>query len=174
MESVKWFDRKFHFDHKENIFPLILERLKGTPVRITHRINTIPTQWLTVRLDNRWSIEENLGHLTDLEPLWQQRLDDIVSGKEYLRPADLTNAKTDQANHNTKSAEDLLEDFSVIRNQTMAMIEDIGEEIIFRSSLHPRLKTPMRTMDLFLFVAEHDDHHLARMTAITNQLRKSG
>jgi hypothetical protein len=24
----------------------------------------------------------------------------------------------------------------------------------------------MRTMDLFLFVAEHDDHHLARITEL--------
>jgi len=46
------------------------------------------------------------------------------------------------------------------------MLENIPEELIFRFSLHPRLKTPMRTMDLFLFVADHDDHHLARITEL--------
>jgi len=50
------------------------------------------------------------------------------------------------------------------------MIEDIGEEIIIKSSLHPRLNMPMRTMDLFLFVAEHDDHHLARITELAKML----
>ena len=44
---------------------------------------------------------------------------------------------------------------------------------IFRTALHPRLETPMRMMDLFYFVAEHDDHHLARITAIGNQLANS-
>lgn len=29
------------------------------------------------------------------------------------------------------------------------------------TGLHPRLKTPMRMIDLANFVAEHDDHHLA-------------
>jgi hypothetical protein len=28
----------------------------------------------------------------------------------------------------------------------------------------------MRTMDLFLFVAEHDDHHLARITEMVKHL----
>lgn len=171
MDPVKWFDRKFHFDEKENIFPMILERLKGTPLRLSHKIQSIPDEFLTIRLDNHWSIKENIGHLTDLEPLWQQRLDDIISGMEYMRPADLNNTKTDRANHSLKSAEELLGDFSVIRNQTLVKLELIGEEMIFKSSLHPRLDTPMRTMDLFLFVAEHDDHHLATMTSIANRLR---
>ena len=174
MSPLKWFDRKFQFDHEENIFPMILERLQGTPLRLAHKIRNLPAEWLTFRVDNHWSINENLGHLTDLEPLWQQRLGDILSGEEYLRPADLTNTKTHEANHNRKPAEHLLEEFSQIRSQTMDMIDHLGEEIIFKSSLHPRLKTPMRTMDLFLFVAEHDDHHLASMTAIVNHLRKSG
>jgi len=41
--------------------------------------------------------------------------------------------------------------------------------MVFKSALHPRLKTPMRTMDLFLFVAEHDDHHLAKISEIIKQ-----
>jgi len=31
------------------------------------------------------------------------------------------------------------------------------------SALHPRLGTPLRLIDHALFVAEHDDHHLARI-----------
>jgi hypothetical protein len=42
----------------------------------------------------------------------------------------------------------------------------LKEEDVFKFSLHPRLKTPMRTIDLFTFVAEHDDHHLAKITEI--------
>jgi len=35
-----------------------------------------------------------------------------------------------------------------------------------RSALHPRLKTPMRLLDLAFFVAEHDDHHLATISEL--------
>jgi uncharacterized damage-inducible protein DinB len=172
MEQVKWFDRKFDFDFKENIFPLIQSRLKETPEQLFRIVKPIPIQFLSVRVDDKWSIKENIGHLTDLEPLWQRRLEDIISGAEEMHPADLSNSKTDQANHNRRTADDLLNEFAAVRNQTLAMIENTGEEIIFKSSLHPRLKTPMRTMDLFLFVAEHDDHHLNRISSIEEQLRK--
>jgi hypothetical protein len=40
------------------------------------------------------------------------------------------------------------------------------------SALHPRLKTPMRIIDLFLFVAEHDDHHLARITELARLIKR--
>jgi uncharacterized damage-inducible protein DinB len=111
-------------------------------------------------------MKENIGHLTDLEPLWQGRLEDIINGEAELRPTDLANQKTDLANHNARSLEELLSSFRQIRAETVLMLEKLDEEIIFRSALHPRLKTPMRTMDLFLFVAEHDDHHLARITEL--------
>lgn len=59
-----------------------------------------------------------------------------------------------------------------MRAQTISAIEKLDDEIIFRSSLHPRLKTPMRTMDSFLFAAEHDDHHLARVAALMRILKE--
>ena len=118
------------------------------------------------RINGTWSIKENLGHLTDLEPLWQGRLDDITSGKLELRATDLLNTRTSQANHNGASVEELLYNFRQSRTTTMISLEKLSEEQVFMSALHPRLKTPMRTMDLFLFVAEHDDHHLARITEL--------
>ena len=166
MKQTKWFDRKFDFSKAENIFPSLLERLAGTPARLEEKLKTIPSAILEKKPDNTWSIKENIGHLTDLEPLWQGRLEDIKNGEKELRPTDLANRKTDEANHNNKSIELLLREFREIRNKTLLMLKDIDEEIIFKSALHPRLKTPMRTMDLFLFVAEHDDHHLARITEI--------
>jgi uncharacterized damage-inducible protein DinB len=166
MEQVKWFERKFDFSASQNIFPPILERLAGTPVRLEQKLNTFPTDILTIRIDNTWTINENVGHLTDLETLWQGRLEDILNNKTELRPTDLQNTRTTQANHDATSIEKLLSDFKEVREQTLIMLESLTEEQVFKSALHPRLKTPMRTMDLFLFVAEHDDHHLARITEL--------
>jgi uncharacterized damage-inducible protein DinB len=170
MARIKWFDRKFNFSYTENIFPMIWERLMGTPLRLTSKLKSIPPELLETRIDDSWSIKENLGHLTDLETLWQKRFDDIISGNEYMTPTDLANNKTDLANHNSKTADELISEFSAIRSKTLSLLENIPEKSIFKFSLHPRLKTPMRTMDLFLFVAEHNDHHLARITAIEKRL----
>lgn len=172
MKKVKWFERSFDFSKDQNIFPSIIERLKGTPARLEEKFKFIPTGILETKIDNTWSIKENVGHLIDLESLWQGRLDDIQSGLIEMRPTDLANGKTDEANHNAQPIEKLLSDFRKIRALTISMIENLDEETIFKSALHPRLKTPMRTMDLFLFVAEHDDHHLARITELVKLLNK--
>jgi len=173
MGGLKWFDRKFDFRFTDNIFPMIRERLVGTPVRLYSKINALPPDLLEIKIDSSWSIKENIGHLTDLEPLWQKRFNDIISGNEYMTSTDLANSKTELADHNSKTSDELIYEFSEIRSETLSMLENIPEEFIFKFSLPPRLKTPMRTMDLFLFVAEHDDHHLARMTAIEKLLRNA-
>ena len=108
MEQVKWFERNFNFNTEQNIFPSIIERLAGTPARLEEKFKTIPPAFLTLRVDNAWTIKENLGHLIDLEPLWQGRLEEILSGKTELRPADLQNRKTYLANHNDKPLDELL------------------------------------------------------------------
>jgi uncharacterized damage-inducible protein DinB len=172
MQQVKWFERKFDFETTQNIFPSILERLIGTPLRLEYKLKNIKPDILNERLDNLWSIKENIGHLIDLEPLWQGRFEDIKNSELELRPTDLMNTKTDLANHNNTDIVQLLNNFKTIREKTIATLENINEEIIFSAALHPRLKTPMRTMDLFLFVAEHDDHHLARISKIEKSIKQ--
>ena len=167
MGQVKWFDRSFDFATTQNIFPSILERLRGTPARLEEKFKTIPQALLSHQVDGTWSIKENLGHLSDLEPLWQQRLDDIITGRIELSPTDLQNTRTTIAGHNDVSVEQLLLQFRQVRAGTITLLEAIDEAAVFKSALHPRLKTPMRTMDLFLFVADHDDHHLARITELS-------
>jgi len=172
MQQVKWFERKFDFSSQQNIFPSIIERLAGTPARLEEKFTTVPSSIQTIRIDSTWTIKENVGHLTDLEPLWQGRLQDILNSVEELRPTDLQNTKTTEANHNAVPIEKLLQDFRSIRTQTVTMLEALSETEIFASALHPRLKTPMRTMDMFVFVADHDDHHLARITELVKLIHK--
>ena len=163
MVKVKWFDRNFDFSFTDNIFPSIIEGLTATPLKLEEKVNLLPNIILELVIDNAWSIKENIGHLIDLETLWQGRLEDIIHGEIELRPADLQNQQTHDANHNAKPLSELLEAFKQIRLKTISLIRVLDDETIFKSALHPRLKTPMRTMDLFFFVAEHDDHHLARI-----------
>lgn len=173
MQQTKWFSRKFDFTSQQNIFPSIIERLSGTPARLEEKFKSIPEKIQAIRIDNTWTIKENVGHLTDLEPLWQGRLEDTLNSKVELRPTDLQNMKTTEANHNDASVEKLLSDFRTIRNKTIHLIQNLTEEQIFMSALHPRLKTQMRVMDQFLFVAEHDDHHLARITALVKLINNA-
>ena len=170
MKQIKWFDRKFNFDHTQNILPSIIERLRATPLSLTAAIEGLDRKVLTAQFEDKWSILENIGHLLDLEVIWQGRLEDILAGESYLREADLSNAKTHEAQHNAKEADELIETFRKSREKTVHALEQLEEADVFKSSLHPRLHQPMRTQDLFLFVADHDVHHLAQITYLKRLL----
>ncbi|KAA3619598.1 MAG: DinB family protein [Calditrichaeota bacterium] len=166
MPKQKWFDRKFDFVLQPEIYPLLVERLRGTPARIEERIKGLPEDQLTATAENQWSIQENIGHLVDLESLWAGRVQDFKNRLPKLRPADLQNTATYQAKHNEKQIFDILHAFRQERGKLIAELDQFDEEDAALVALHPRLLQPMRLLDLLYFVAEHDDHHLACITEL--------
>lgn len=163
---MKWFDRKFTLDLPFWMFPNIVERLRGTPARVEELIRNLSNDTLTQRVQGAWSIQENVGHLLDLEPLWFGRTMEFTEGVEVLRPADLSNRKTHEAHHNEQSITAVLAAFRKERRRLVEMLDDVDDSFREASALHPRLNQPMRPIDLAFFIAEHDDHHLARITEL--------
>lgn len=161
-----WFDRRFELGLPPEAFPKILERVRRTPARLEARIALVPASRYTRRLDDAWSIQENVGHLLDLEPLWAGRLDDLLEGAPELRPADLQNRRTHAARHNENTMAQLLAGFRAAREAVVHRLEALRSAQLSRTALHPRLGQPMSITDLFFFVAEHDDHHLATISAL--------
>jgi uncharacterized damage-inducible protein DinB len=170
MQQIAWFNRTFYFHETQNVFPALIERLSGTPVRLEEKVSSIAPNHLEVKHGGSWSIKENIGHLIELEPLWQNRLHDVLTGKQEMQPADLGNTSTHEGNYNAKPIDGILATFRLVRFQTITKLKSLTEDDIFKSAYHPRLKQPMRVLDLFYFVAEHDDYHLARITEILNLL----
>lgn len=166
MQLYRWFDRKFDFDLPVWMYPNVVERVRGAPARVGARVRSLPREILIKRDGGRWSIQENVGHLLDLESLTIGRLDDFEAGRDELRPADLENRKTHEANHNANSIDTLLEEFHAARRQVVERLDSYDEAFVMRTALHPRLRQPMRVLDLAFFMAEHDDHHLARITRL--------
>lgn len=166
VERQLWFSRRFTFDIEPWAYPNIVERLRGTPARLEERLRGLTGAVLTARVDDKWSIQENAGHLLDLEPLWAQRLDDFERGAERLSVADLQNRRTTDANHNAASVTDVLAAFRRERERFVSRLEGYDDTLVVRTAMHPRLAQPMRLIDHVFFVAEHDDHHLATITAL--------
>ncbi len=169
---IKWFDRKFDFQNLSGTLPMILERLSGTPLRLRQKIKAIPPELWTVRWESQWSIQEQVGHLGDLESLWENRLGNFIKGQAYLDEADLSNQATYEANHNQRNMQTLLDDFGRSRKTICTTLETFGDKAEQWQSRHHRLDQPMRPIDLAYFVAEHDDHHLAYITYLYQQLDK--
>jgi uncharacterized damage-inducible protein DinB len=171
MHRRLWFDRTFEPGTPLEAFPEILERIRGTGLRLRERVSQASSELLTPRHEGRWSIQEHVGHLVDLEALWAGRMEDFDRGEATLRPADLENRATWEGGHNERELADLLLEFDSHRSALIERCEAMGEEELARTALHPRLRQPMSVVDLLFFVAEHDDHHLA---SISELLRRSG
>jgi uncharacterized damage-inducible protein DinB len=158
-----WFERKFDFSFPEELHPNLLVRLRGTPVRLEELLQGRSQRALVHKPEGKWSAQEQAGHLLDLEPLWLARVEDYINGAKQLSTADLSNLKTDEANHNAREPGEILTDFRKARLQLVDRVTKVDPALFSRAIPHPRLKQPMRLVDHLYFVAEHDDHHLARI-----------
>ena len=170
VKKQKWIDRKFTFNYEIGMYPNIVERLRGTPARIEDKITRLSTTQLTQKPENSWSIQENIGHLISAEPLWLGRLDDFLTGANVLRPADMENKATFEADYNSKPIDEVLFQFRQIRETLVHRLDQLNEDQVSHSSLHPRLNQPMRVIDMVFFIAEHDDHHLLTMTELMKKV----
>jgi len=162
VKRIDWLARTFSFDHLSiGMFPFVVERLRGAPPRAAERVRSLPRETITRRDGEDWSIQEHIGHLLDLEALGMGRLDDFEAGRAVLRPADMSNRKTYEANHNAKPIGEILEAFRAARDEFVRRLDACDEAFALRTAIHPRLEKEMRVIDLAYFVAEHDDYHLA-------------
>jgi uncharacterized damage-inducible protein DinB len=158
-----WFERKFDFTFPVEQHSTLGVRLRGTPARLEEMLTGVPRDALVRKPGGTWSAQEHAGHLLDLEPLWMARVDDFLTGGDTLTVADLTNRQTHEAQHNTRPLREILAEFRAARRRLVDRVGEFPTPLFARSMLHPRLKQPMRLVDHLCFVAEHDDHHLARI-----------
>mgnify|MGYP001241983066 CR=1 FL=1 len=164
-----WFERKFEFSFPAELCPNLLARLRGTPARLEEVLRGRSREILIKKPQEEWSAQEHAGHLLDLETLWLARVDDYVAGSSQLTVADLQNRKTDEANHNARPLEKILAEFRSAREKLLKSVNELEAPLLTRAIPHPRLKTPMRLVDHLYFVAEHDDHHLARIWELVSR-----
>jgi len=158
-----WFERKFDFTFPAEQYLNVCVRLWGTPARLEELLRKVTTDALVGNPQENWSAQEHAGHLLDLEPLWTARVDDFLSDRDTLTVADLGNRKTHKANHNARELAEILSGFRTARLHLVKRLGTLEPDLFARTRLHPRLEQPMRLVDHLYFVAEHDDHHLAKI-----------
>jgi uncharacterized damage-inducible protein DinB len=168
-----WFERKFEFSFPVELLPNLCARLRGTPARLEETLRGRSQQILISKAREKWSAQEHAGHLLDLEPLWLARVEDYVADAGQLTAADLRNLKTDQANHNACPLEQILSEFRAARKTLLKRVNELDATLFSRAISHPRLNIPMRLVDHLYFVAEHDDHHLARIWELLSAARQN-
>ena len=166
-DVLPWLEYRWNFDFPVGMFRAIVERLRGTPARLEELVRGVPLDLLTGRPGESWSAQEHAGHLGSVEPLWRRRLEEYASGAAVLTAADMANRATESSAYNERSLRSITDEFRAVRGGTVATLDCLDLEAAARTAHHPRLDRRLRLVDMCLFAAEHDDHHLA---AIRNLL----
>ena len=167
MNNLPWFERNLKFGYPKEMLPYFLERLEGSMVRIEAKVKGVDDKTLSVKLNDKWSIKQNIGHLAEVDAIANKRMDEMVNGISPLSPAVF-----EPQDYNPWPIEKVLDLFKTNRLKNLKKYQSLSESDLMKSSLHPRLKVQMTPVDLAWFDAEHDDHHFVTINKILKELNK--
>ncbi len=168
MQKLEWFERKFNFGFHKGMLPFLLERLEGTIARIERKVSGVPEEILSTKLDGKWSIKQNIGHLAEVDEIALKRIDEMKNGVSPMSPA----VFEPRVDYNAQKVSEVIAYFKKNRMANLRKYASLESKDLDASALHPRLKVPMNAVDLAYFDAEHDDHHLVRINEILSKLNK--
>ena len=161
-----WAQRNFNFVHPPWMLADFLERLRGVLPRLDALLAGVDDSRARIQLDGKWSIAQNVGHLSDVEELWQERLEDLKSGRKTYTPAVGARFQELAKRHQERPLAETLQELEVRRSRLVEALAQASPELQRASAFHERLQTPMRLVDCAQFYAEHDDHHLVRIRGL--------
>lgn len=164
-KSMPWFERKFQFGQTPEMLAFFLERLAFTAMRMEHKVRGVDDKVLTQQVDGKWSVKQHIGHLAEVDEIANKRIHEMTAGNPELSPAVFEPRK----DYNKMPVSEVIEYFRLNRDRNILLYKSLSEEDLKKSSQHPRLKVQMNPVDLALFDAEHDDHHLVKISEILGE-----
>src|SRR5262245_6511122 len=87
MKKMEWFERAFTFGQPVSMLPFFLESLEGTIASGKRKVMGISEEILSNKLDGKWSIKQNIGHLAEVDEIANRRIDEMVRGISPMSPA---------------------------------------------------------------------------------------
>jgi hypothetical protein len=84
----------------------------------------------------------------DLEALHVARLQEFPKGAQVPTAADLKNQKTHATNHNARNIKSILTGFRIERSRLVSSLEDLVEDMVSHTALHPRLQQSISLLNL--------------------------
>lgn len=147
-----------------------IERLRGVLPRLDALLVGVDDDRALRQLEGKWSIAQNIGHLSDIEELWQERLEDLRTGRKTYSPAVGARFQESARRHQARSVSKTLDELKSRRARLIEALAHASPELQSAAAFHERLQVSMRLVDCAQFCAEHDDHHLIRIRMLRSML----
>lgn len=163
---LPWSQRELAFGRPAEELPVLLERLWGTPNRLVGLLREVPPERMQLRVHGKWSVLEHIGHLLVMQERMRVRVEDWSLYRDRLTAIDLSDQGPYVEATRHRDLGDVIEEFRLARNAFVRGVEQLPAKALHHFALHPCMGRSLRPMDMCLFLAEHDDHHLATVRRI--------
>src|SRR5579862_4970235 len=131
---LPWFERNLKFGYTPEMLPFFLERLSGTIIRIEEKVKGVDDEILSKKIDNKWSIKENIGHLAEVDEVANRRIDEMITGVDVMSPAVF-----EPKDYNPWPIEKVVSLFKKNRTSNVSKYNSLSDDELKKSSMHPRL-----------------------------------
>lgn len=168
MIPIPWNRRTIPYGRSLDELPVLLERLLGTAERLQHMYTSASREKLLARVDGRWAAVDHLAHLLTLQERFVSRVEDFEHRRSMLCEIDLRDQGALIEQRRARSVVELLDEFRLKRLRFTSRIEQMRYQTLMHQAQHPCQRRELRPVDMLLWIAEHDDHHLASVRSLLN------
>lgn len=142
--------------------PFIIERLRGTPLRVRHIVESAPTERVVFQPKDEWSIPEHLNHLTAVDVEFTGRIRQYLERAETMEVGPAGDIPADTEDELTRApVPELLSAFDRARSDLLELLEGLDEDAFTHAIYFPYLNREVSLVDKLFFIAQHDDSHVA-------------
>ncbi len=142
------------------LYPSLIDRLKTQHLSIENVLSTFPFERLLIRpQDDKWSIQENIAHLTSYQPVFIDRIHQILTQEN---PSfDRYVADLDQAFENCKclTVETLVKELNAERKKIFNLVSSLSVSQLNRTGIHQKFGT-LNIVEWTEFFLLHEAHHI--------------
>ena len=108
--------------------------------------------------EGKWTIKSVVGHIADVERLWNYRIFRIVRGDTRELPAYNRDTFAKLAPFDGMVLADVLEDLSAVRKSTLTLLGNLHEEALLRCGEYNDYSLSARAAAFI--IAGHEIHHM--------------
>ncbi|MSR46487.1 MAG: hypothetical protein EXS13_05420 [Planctomycetes bacterium] len=119
-----WAQRKFAFVHPPWMVADFVERLCGVVPRLDLLLDGVDDAIAHRSFGGKWSIAQNVGHLSDVEELWHERLEDLRQGRATFTAALPARFQAAAARHQQRPLRATLDELAERRAKLVAEHDD--------------------------------------------------
>jgi uncharacterized damage-inducible protein DinB len=105
----------------------------------------------------KWSIKEVVGHVADTERIFTYRVLRIARGDQTPLPGFEQDDYVKEGNFSTRKLADLLDEFSAVRNSTLALLRSLNQQAWTRRGNANQKEVTVRALGFI--IAGHERHH---------------